>query len=309
MTRPSRPSLLDCLLRTVADSLDAYTSGLFVRIGSEKLRLVAWHSLSDNIDEGAELAIGEGPVGWVMREQRSLNIARFKQDSRVIGIYLADVGLKSFMAVPLPEEAGVLMADSKTRLKFTDKHLKILSSFAMCSVGLLKASRLASENRLLFDLLEWDGCSRSDFEDSVKKLMKGLSLSVCLVLRRVEGKNFFKVESVVSCDEGYDFADCVNVVGKRWPLDSGVCGWIFRHGEDILLKDFGTDPGRRVLLKRDERLGPKETILGLFFPATSDDFFRIDHALVFAGDADTTLWPEGLLQILKRRLERMVPWR
>ncbi len=307
MIRPSHLSPLDYLLRTVADSLDAHTSALFVRGSGGMLKLEAWHSLSDHIDPNAEVKLGDGPVGWVMREQRPLNIARFKQDSRIIGIYKDDVGVRSFMAVPLPDERGVLMVDSKTRLKFTDKHLNILLSFAQCGVQLLKSSLLEAINGLLLQLLKWESCIRADFKGGIRNLMTVLSLNTCLVLRRVHGKNFFKVENVITNLD--QCRDCEKVTGERFPLNSGVCGWIFRHGEDLFLKGFATDAHRRVLLDKDEELGPKETVLGLFFPATPDDVFKIDHALVFAGNADTSAWPEGLPQILKQRLERMVPWR
>ncbi|NPA94816.1 MAG: GAF domain-containing protein [Thermodesulfobacteria bacterium] len=309
MTRPSLLSPLDHLLRAVADSLDAHTSALFIRVPKGRLRLEAWHSLSDCIDEAAEIEIGHGPVGWVMREQRPLNIARFKQDSRIIGLYRDDVGIKSFLAVPLPEDAGVIMVDSKTRLKFTDKHLNIMMSFAQCVMQLLNVSRLEAENRLLLKLLRWDASFDSDFIQGLKGSMKVLSFNICLVLRRVQEKNFFTVESVVTAGNE-KCPDCDKVAGKRFPLaEGGVCGWIFRHCEGLFLKDFGADPERRVLLAKDEELGPKNTVLGLFFPASPKDVFRIDHALVFAGDVHTDAWPQGLPEILKQRLERMVPWR
>lgn len=306
MTKPFQTSPIDHLIRTVADSLDAHTSALLIREAGNRLRLMSCQSLSDAIIMQAVVEADQGPIGWVMREQRPLNIARFKRDSRTVGIYARDVNIKSFMAVPLPKGAGVLMADSKTRLKFTDKHLNILSSFGKCAYYLLGTINQQAVNEMLIRLLGWEACSSKRFKDALKELMDILGFKVCLVLRRVHGKNFFKVESIVG-DVPKGFAD--QVIGKRFPLDKGVCGWIFKHSKDILLRRFRSHPERSFLIEPNEEIDVKDTVWGLFYPAVTKGVFRLDHVLVFGGQADPELWPSELPEILKARIERIAPWR
>ncbi len=305
MTRPYHNFPIDQLIRTVADSLEAHTSALFLKEGQRRLRLVSHHSLSRDVKAHSTIETGQGPVGWVMREQRPINISRFKKDSRTIGIYEKDVKVKSLVAVPLPEEAGVLMADSKTRLKFTDKHLSILASFGECAAFLLKNVHAQVKSSLLLSLLEW-ACRAEDFEEALLDLMDILQFNACLILRRIRETSFFKVESILGkVPEGYK----KSVQGRRFPLESGVCAWMFRHSKGILLRSFGSDPKRSFVLERDEDIGPRETVLGLFFPAAREDVFTLDHALVFTGVGNTEVWPGELPNIIKRRLKRMVPWR
>ncbi len=306
MTEPFQHSPINNFLDAVANSLNAYTSALFVKESKGLLRLLACWSLSDAIDHNVLLEYGKGPVGWVMREKRPLNIARFKQDSRSIGLYKKDVGIKSFMAIPLPEDTGVLMADSKTKLKFTDKHINILSSFGTCAFHLLKTMEYRAMNEMLLKLLRWDTFRGHEFQHILIELMEILQMKTCLILRRIHGKGFFKLESVIG-ELPKDFAR--QVTGKKYPLEAGVCGWIFRYSKDIVLKAFGTYPERSFLLEPNEKISPKDTVLGLFFPSSPGDIFRLDHALVFAGKGDPEFWPKELPVLLKMRLDKVVPWR
>ncbi len=306
MTSPYQLSPIDHLLSTVANSLDAHTSALFLAHPGNRLRLVSFHSLSNKVKKAVIIQKGHGPVGWVMREQRPVNICRFTKGARNIGIYGDDVDIKSLIAVPLPSELGVLMADSKTRLKFTDKHLNILLSFGQCAVHLLQAARLKAENSLLRRLLLWDPQGQHEFNNAVQELMTILSMDSCLLLRRVHDKGFFRVATIFGqISKRYSYT----VKGKRFSVDRGVGGWIFRHSKDILLRRFGSDPDRSFLIERGEEIEPKSTILGLYFPSDKTQVFRIEHVMILAGSGDPWYWPKELPEAVKKRIERVAPWR
>ncbi len=306
MTSLYQLSPIDHLLSTVANSLDAHTSALFLTHPGNRLRLVSFHSLSNKVKKAAIIKKGQGPVGWVMREQRPVNICRFTKGARNIGIYGDDVDIKSLIAVPLPSELGVLMADSKTRLKFTDKHLNILISFGQCAVHLLQAARLKAENSLLRRLLLWDPQGPNEFENAVRELMATLSMENCILLRRVHDKGFFRIATIFG-QVSKEYTS--TVMGKRFSLDSGVGGWIFRHSKDILLRRFGSDPDRSFLIERGEEIEPKSTVLGLYFPSDKTQVFEVEHVVIFAGSGDPGYWPKELPEAVKKRIERVAPWR
>jgi hypothetical protein len=106
-------------------------------IGS--IEMVAVQSLSTSVVRDCRIQVGNGLLGWVSENSRSIHVAPFDMDSSVLGIYSETESLKSLAAVPIPMPAensndrnfsGVLMCDSKKAFSFTKLQIKHLEDIA-----------------------------------------------------------------------------------------------------------------------------------------------------------------------------------
>ncbi|MCB0355312.1 MAG: GAF domain-containing protein [Bdellovibrionales bacterium] len=114
--------------------------------GSDDLILGGFHSLSRQVISDCRLSQNTGLVGWAAKHGRSIHVSPFERDSRTLGMYSHDQGLKSFIAVPfslasqsqpnalLSKTYGVIACDSCKSYAFSKTQMKILEDFA-CEVG------------------------------------------------------------------------------------------------------------------------------------------------------------------------------
>ncbi len=106
-------------------------------IGS--IEMVAAQSLSTSLVRDCRVQVGNGLLGWVAENARSIHVAPFDMDSTVLGIYTEAEPIKSLAAVPIPIPAenandrshcGVLMCDSRKSFSFTKVQIKHLEEIA-----------------------------------------------------------------------------------------------------------------------------------------------------------------------------------
>ncbi len=117
----------------IGNVADAYTCALFTTEPGEKdLVLKECFTLSRNLDRGAKIAFGEGPIGMAAQTRKAQLIENFDQNTRFLGIYKKNEDLKSFIALPViyGDEVAVLALDTKERYQFSVKLQKILSEFS-----------------------------------------------------------------------------------------------------------------------------------------------------------------------------------
>lgn len=136
---------LNRLARFGANISDAHSCCIFLPLSAlehspntpQALRLVAWHSLSSDINEQALLPVQGGLIGWVATHRRAIHVAPFEQESSTLGYYRNSLELKSLIGVPAiftnPAEnklAGVVMCDSKKSFAFSKLQGKLLEDLA-----------------------------------------------------------------------------------------------------------------------------------------------------------------------------------
>lgn len=106
-------------------------------IGS--IEMVAVHSSSSCLARDCRIQVGNGLLGWVAENCRSIHVAPFDMDSTGLGIYTESEPLKSLVAVPIPMPtenpntrtfSGVLMCDSRKAVSFTKVQVKHLEELA-----------------------------------------------------------------------------------------------------------------------------------------------------------------------------------
>ncbi len=103
------------------------------------VEMVATHSASSCLVRDCRIQVGNGLIGWVAENSRSIHVAPFDMDSSVLGIYTETEPLKSLVAVPIPMPtenpnartfSGVLMCDSRKAFSFTKPQMKHLEELA-----------------------------------------------------------------------------------------------------------------------------------------------------------------------------------
>ena len=125
--------ILQHLIELVGNVSDAYTSALFTMEPDGKNLVLREHfTLSRDLDRGARIAVGKGPIGLAAQTRKSQLIENFDQNTRFLGIYKKNEALKSFIALPViyGDRVAVLAIDTKERYQFSIKMQKILAGFA-----------------------------------------------------------------------------------------------------------------------------------------------------------------------------------
>ncbi|MFZ5761141.1 MAG: GAF domain-containing protein, partial [Thermodesulfobacteriota bacterium] len=188
--------------------MESYTTVLFLPDEKEEdiLRIKAFYSLGKNIKEDCLVRRGEGFVGWVFREQKSVLVSHFdKRDAAILKFYDREEKIKSLLISPLPHKAGALYVDSKKSYIFTDEKEKILNQMGKIIVSMLDDENEIKEKRrtekyLDFSLKFLDIIVYSkNRNDLVEKIL------ICISI-------FFKIQYVVF----FDFGGKIYILNKAY---------------------------------------------------------------------------------------------
>ena len=149
MTSPN--IILGHLIELIGNVADAHTVALFMmEPGGKNLVMREHFTLSQNLDRGAKIAVGNGPIGLAAQTRKSQLIENFDQNTRILGIYKKNEELKNFFALPViyGEQVAVLAIDTKERYQFSIKLQKILSEFAQQVAWILLPANSDNNDKL-----------------------------------------------------------------------------------------------------------------------------------------------------------------
>ena len=290
---PYATASLEALTRAAANAFEAHTVALFLADDSaDALHLAAFESLSNNIVPDCVIRPGQGLVGWVFREDRVLHAVHFQRDTKTLGIFDRDVGIRAFLACPLPERSGVLMAASKNRYAFPDKCQKIIKDFAALAAELWKTERRAMELRHLRGLVENFERLHGDYEAALQGLagIAGLNEGL-LAVRDTPEAGYFSIRCSIVRHRG--------IIRKKFPVDQGLAGWVLRHRQNIVLTRFEHEERRSFILWPEEPVRTGPSVLGLFSECGGRAW-----AWILSGANSLAGWPKGLDRILSEILSR-----
>ncbi|MBW2060954.1 MAG: GAF domain-containing protein [Deltaproteobacteria bacterium] len=229
------------LIELISNTTEAYTTALFLAPKpGESLQLVAHHSLSQNINPDVRIGPGEGLVGWVLKNNKSVNVDKFDLDTRRLLFYRTDESIKSFIAVPLPGINGVLAVDSKQRYVFTDKSQKILHQFGQVLEMTLKRLRTINEGQRRKEAMKF----LSDLEGALyKRDQSGEHLrQAAALLRKYVGADACFLASILPEDRT-QYQLITHDAYRSYPLhknlfkaNQGLMGWVMREKKPLNLK-------------------------------------------------------------------------
>ncbi|MCK9293831.1 MAG: GAF domain-containing protein [Desulfobulbaceae bacterium] len=242
-------------IELISNTMEAYTTSLFLDEESdgEGLILYHYHSLSRNIKKDCKVQNGEGIIGWVFREQKSVLASYFdKRDATTLKFYEKDEDIKSLVAIPLPENYGVLCVDSKKSYVFTEEKEKILRQMSQVLVSMINAEKEIMEKNILEILLALSlqtneiivhTKDRNEFaKQFLELLMEKLNLE--LVVFAYEEKNViftYKLNNKNIYKElSYDYLD-----------QYGLMGWVLKNKKELFLEKLNKSE-KSFVVNRDE---------------------------------------------------------
>jgi diguanylate cyclase (GGDEF)-like protein len=260
---------LDNLIQLVSNVTDAHTSALFwLDEGQNLLRLKAVYSLSPHLRPDASIELGCGLVGWVAKNAKPVNVAKFNHDPKTLRYYATEENIKSFVAVPVISNGklvGVLSADSKRNYLFTDKHQKLLSGFAQqfrhlieCQQELEKVSEQARGYNRLHELCRRLAGSNGDNIFStlldVSRDILGFDDFVAALLN--EARTRLQVK--LACGE-----ECAGYLDKWFPADQGLAGVMLKQKKTLLLNNLSQRKGKGFVFGRQGPRWEMDSFLGV----------------------------------------------
>ncbi|WP_461833632.1 GAF domain-containing protein [Desulfothermus sp.] len=238
------PCFFECLLKCVSSVFEGYTSVLYLKDAGSQYRMVSYFSLGDNVDKTSIVVKGKGILGWILKNKKALVINDFSREKRRLCYYLKgeEDKVKSFMGVPLKGKRGVICVDSKKTYTFTPKDQKILSQFAeLISVFLEERDKVInySETEKFYNGLKLI-CSLKEKYPKWDEYLKNMLEILCLYTgflycifatrdERGEGYHLEKMSDIIAGLEGYR--------GKKFRINSGLVGWVFKNHKAIILSD------------------------------------------------------------------------
>ncbi|WP_291321346.1 GAF domain-containing protein [Desulfonatronospira sp.] len=232
---------LDRILGLVCSVFDGYSAVLFLRDPDRNTcRLAASFSLGDSIPKGFEITAGTGLVGWIAKNSKPLLINNFERDEGCLGYYTreSESKIKAFMGCPLPGGAGVLCVDSKKTYSFSDKDQKILYQFAQLTEDVRLGLVQADENIALQDYYRYLTLIqklrqrvprwRSFLNQLLELLSQSTGFKHCFMAARDERGEGYYLQGLRQ-----EILPRVNLEQKKFNIDSGLLGWVFKHGSPI----------------------------------------------------------------------------
>ena len=247
---------LDRVLNFVADSVlnllkvDKFALMLYDR---REDRLVT--RLSRHVDEGVfgniQPRVGEGIAGWVYEWQTPQAVSDVAADARNRSAPIDGAGIASTLCVPMhvgEEVIGVIHAMNSKRRLFTVAEMELLYTIAnQAAVAIVNAMlyqdarNKSHEMRRYFRRVAHAIGSALEAQD-LPQLLADLAVEIMRADRcaiyRVDGEELrLQATSHFRASVPPD-----TVV----PLGSGLCGWVAKRGQSLLLADLEEDPRSRT---------------------------------------------------------------
>ncbi len=286
---------LDQLVQTVANFFDAHTAALFIsRSEASILDLVAIESICPHIVSNCRIRVGRGLIGWVARENKCLNVTEFGRDTRTLGLYSKDVGIKAFMASPLPEGRGVLMVDSRNRYAFPEKRQKILNDCAILAYELYLSHKMKKELYFFRTWRKWFLTPHSDLTAALEALKSVFGLKWGLVINREQEGCPMRLVALSRPKDAGLIKQGMVIKGSQ-----GLSGWVLDHKRHLVLAKRHPGP-KTFILYPEEPIELGSLTIGIYQPDGKGA-----NAWIFTGDRDYDEIPQGALELVASALQKI----
>ncbi len=226
-----------------ANLVDAYSCFIFLptsilsNVEYNELILAGYQSLSSDILERSRLEIGNGIIGLISKQGRSISISPFEHDSRILGAYKKDQDLKSFFGAPIPLDfitdenldcCGVLACDSKRPNAFSKLQCKLLEDLAKEIANTIRLS-------LLQLVKSGNNSNWANFISKADSTISSLGKSSIDVLR-VHVNNFTEIEQAIGTQSSIEMFERLSQLIKQ-TLPAHVPYFLLPTGDMLLILD------------------------------------------------------------------------
>ena len=248
----------DNLVELVAGVMGAYSAAFFgYDPRSGELRLSAGFSHSKHFNYDAVLKSGQGMLGWVVREKKSLAVKEFDRNTTDLKIYDNKENIKSLIAAPVIDGErliGVLCVDSRRANHFGSREMKTLSEFAAALAR--SGSRFKREQKLISDAANIEALDEIAHELASSKRMSDMLKTLYSKLGGLMEHSRF-IFALKSPEEG-EFHLIPEPSGdtreiKKIPLklNESLIGWVIKKNRPLNHSDLSDNPGKHGLNAAD----------------------------------------------------------
>ncbi len=301
---------IDTIIQLISNVMESYTTALFLfDEDKDVLEMVSCQSISNSIKPGCVINSGEGVVGWVHREQKTLLTSNLEKRSASLKLYTADENIKSLLAVNLPGKMGVLYADSKKSYRFTEEKEKIFAQLGEVVMAFLIAGQELAEKKVVKNLLSLsfylDQYFLEDlpFAELVEKcfstIVTKLNLSAAYFV--VPGRLIF------SCTHDEQRKKCLSVTHPPASfVEEGLLGWCLKN-KKMIVHDFLKQNNSSYVLNKGEGGKAFTNFLGIPLLTRTGTVLGV-MGLIKPGNSRLTAeekWNKMEIEILQRFVNRL----
>ena len=248
-------SRINEFIELISNIMESYSTTLFVAEDDdgEAVILSSFHSLGSNIKKDCTVQSGEGIIGWVFREQKPVVAGYFdKRDATTLKFYEKDEEIKSLIAIPLPENYGVLCVDSKRSYVFTEEKEKILRQMAQVLVSIINAENEIKGKKTVEKLLSLSInaneiiVNTKDKKEFVKEFLYLLCEHIhveLVVFVEEDSKIYFRYKE----NKENTFEEVAYEVFDQY----GLVGWVLKNKKELFLEKITKNDKSFILYKNE----------------------------------------------------------
>ncbi|MBP7687791.1 MAG: GAF domain-containing protein, partial [Thermoflexales bacterium] len=252
-------NVLGNLARESAGTVGADRCAIFVANDSTRqLELRGWWDFEGVPQPVLAYELGEGLVGWVAHENRSLFLANAQSDQRFVGKWAHDADVAAVMNLPLVIDAdvvGVLQVSTRPGTPaFSREDQRLLTSFADQSAAAIKNSQLYEvERRRAQDMTVVAEINRAisaslDLDNTLNSILK--SIQSVIPYDRAEINLWYQADGRLHT-RGFGGEALQEQSPDRtsgvYQLGEGYTGWIAQQRQPLLVADVANSPIKPVL--------------------------------------------------------------
>jgi PAS domain S-box-containing protein len=256
-------NVLDNLARESAGTAGADRCAIYVADETRRVvTLRGWWDFEGLPRPSLSYEVGEGVVGWTVRENKPLFLANAQADQRFSAKWEHDRDVAAVMNLPLVDDGvvvGVLQVSTRPGTPaFTREEQRLLSSFADQSAVAIKNAQLyeverrrAQEMALVAEINRTISLSLN-LDTTLNSILASIRTLIPYDLGEI---NLWDEEDQVLHTRGRgaipEHEQFARAAGNVYRLDEGITGWLARQRQPLLVKDLSSSDIRSKLDPRD----------------------------------------------------------
>lgn len=263
-------AIIDKAAKLMANGIHKGICAAYLRCDDEKQRVVIEYSRNDKF-RGIELYFNEGLVGKVIQTGKAQYVNDFPYwphraqifDKRNLVRFI-----RNMIEVPVKEDEKVIaiiaISDATGKRQFSEADVELLERFAdLISIAIQNARLVDNAQRRIRDLEIVNNMveimsTKLDpnelLETIVSEIAKQLHCTHCVFFAPQEEQGELLLTAKVT------FGDYAEQIKSRYFMPGeGIAGWVFEHGESVLLDEAKKDP--RFAPARRREYGPRSLLV------------------------------------------------
>ncbi len=247
-TQLDAESIYGAVAEAVVQTLDCTHCTVFA-LEHDQLVPHASHSKSGGAPVTRRFGLGEGIAGQVAQEAKPVLVRDAKRDERFVEGQTRPQAERSIIVVPVEagdQVLGIISADQDRVNAFDERDLQMVETLALQAGTALQNARLFDESHRRVRDLEIVNRVTQIINSQLdpQHLLQAIASQIAEQLRCTHCTLFFPREENGKLVLAPVVTQGVRaeIMTRRFKLDEGLVGWVYQHGESLVLADVRQDP-------------------------------------------------------------------